>query len=67
MSVPKLNKKITVRKMSSPTSSYTRALMAAGRAASAAAIRQAAEKGIPIYYAKDGVIVKCDPKTLIKK
>lgn len=67
MSVPKLNKKITVRKMSSPTSSYTRALMAAGRAASAAAIQRAAEKGIPIYYAKDGVIVKCDPKTLVKK
>lgn len=48
--------KIIVKRCGTWSSSTSRSMRAAGRAASNAAIMQATEKGVPVSYLKDGVV-----------
>ena len=63
MDKEKLTKRIVVRESRSWSSSFSRAMGTAGRAASTAAIQQALEKGTQISYLENGIVVKCAPGT----
>ena len=54
--------KIVVKRCGTWSSSTSRSMRAAGRAASSAAIMQAAEKGVPVSYLKDGVVRFVSPE-----
>lgn len=56
-------KQISVQVCRSWSSSFSRAMNTAGRAASAAAIQRAAETGTQVAYLKDGIVVKCNPES----
>lgn len=57
----KISGKIVVRVRRAWSSSRSRDMRAAGRAASEEAIQQAAAVGTEISYLKDGVVLKCRP------
>lgn len=59
--------KIVVRVRHSLSSSFSREMAAAGRAASAAAIKQAKAAGVSISYLKDGVVVREPATAMVSK
>lgn len=67
MDKEKLTKRIVVRESRSWSSSFSRAMGTAGRAASTAAIQQASAMGTQISYLENGVVVKCAPDTVVHK
>ena len=54
--------KIVVKRCGTWSSSTSRSMRAAGRAASNAAIVQATKMGVPVSYLKDGVVQFVSPK-----
>ena len=54
--------KIVVKRCGTWSSSTSRSMRAAGRAASNAAIMQATEMGVPVSYLKDGVVHFISPE-----
>lgn len=56
-------KQIVVHVCRSWSSSFSRVMSSAGRAASTAAIQQAAATGTHVSYLKNGIVVKSAPET----